>query len=84
MEEFCIITFDDTHHAIASEKALADAGFHIRIIPVPKEVTANCGLSIRFAPEDYEKIKPLVSHFPSIAFYKVRKKGLKKEIAPIA
>ena len=47
METFCIIAFDSTHHAIACEKLLQDNGFKARIIPVPVQVTAGCGLAVR-------------------------------------
>lgn len=83
MEEFCIIAFDSTHQAIACEKLLKDFGFHIRIIPVPREITANCGLAIRFEYEDYEKICAAVCQFDTLTFYKVLKQGLKKKITPI-
>lgn len=83
MEDFCIIAFDSTHHAIASEKILLENGLQIRIIPVPREVTANCGLSIRFNIEDFDAVRALTSQFQPITFYKVKKTGLKKEVAPL-
>ena len=83
MEEFCIIAFDNTHHAIACEKRLLEKGLHIRMIPVPREVTANCGLSIRFEPEDYDAVRLLVTEFSPISFYKVKKTVIKKEVTPM-
>ena len=82
METFCIIAFDSTHHAIACEKLLQDNGFKARIIPVPVQVTAGCGLAVRFEVADDKKIKPLTERFYPIYFYKVTKHGLQKTVEP--
>ncbi len=41
----CIITFHTTTEAMLFEQAAKAAGFQGRIIPVPREITAGCGLS---------------------------------------
>jgi hypothetical protein len=41
----CIITFHTTTQAMLFEQAAKSAGFMGRIIPVPREITAGCGLS---------------------------------------
>lgn len=82
METFCIIAFDSTHHAIACEKLLQAGGFNARIIPVPVQVTADCGLAVRFDENDAKKIKPLIERFYPIYLYKVYKQGLKKTVEP--
>ena len=41
----CIITFHTTTQAMLFEHAAKAAGFKGRIIPVPREITAGCGLS---------------------------------------
>lgn len=81
-ETYCIIAFDSTHNAIACEKLLQEQGFSARIIPVPVQVTAGCGLSVRFEEKDIKKIKPLCERFYPIYFYKVYKDGLKKTVTP--
>lgn len=79
-EIFCIIAFDSTHSAMACEKHLQAEGFNARIIPVPVQVTANCGLAVRFEEKDLKKIKPLCERFYPVYFYRVRKEGLKKTV----
>lgn len=44
-EMHCIITFHTTTQAMLFEQAAKEAGFQGRIIPVPREITAGCGLS---------------------------------------
>lgn len=40
-----IITFHTTADAMAMEKACKEAGAPGRLIPVPREISAGCGLS---------------------------------------
>jgi hypothetical protein len=77
-ETFGLITFKSTHHAIASEKILLDAGLNIRIIPVPTEITAGCGLSIKYDEADLLTIHPLIAQFDGIRFYHIEQQGFKK------
>ncbi len=54
-KNFCVITFDSTHDAITTKKILEEH-LDIEMIPTPKEISATCGLSLRFDPVDYEEI----------------------------
>ena len=49
-----VITFATTTQAMAVEKYCLEQGLPGRIIPVPREITAGCGLSWKAAPEDRE------------------------------
>ena len=51
-----IITFATTTQAMAMEKFCARQGLPGRLIPVPREITAGCGLSWKAAPEDKESL----------------------------
>lgn len=53
--EFYVISFESTHHAIMVEKKLKEK-HKIDMIPTPREITASCGLSIKFSPELYQQI----------------------------
>ncbi|HOP52446.1 MAG TPA: DUF3343 domain-containing protein, partial [Synergistales bacterium] len=48
----CIATFDTTHMAILFEKTCRNAGFSCKIVPVPRSISASCGLACRFRVED--------------------------------
>ena len=49
-----VITFKTTTQAMAVEKYCMSHNLPGRIIPVPREITAGCGLSWKAAPEDQE------------------------------
>lgn len=51
-----VITFATTTQAMAVEKYCLENGLPGRIIPVPREITAGCGLSWKAAPEDKEQL----------------------------
>ena len=46
-----IVTFETTTMALKMEKVCHAAGAPGRLIPVPREITAGCGLSWLAAPE---------------------------------
>ena len=85
VEEFNVISFESTHMAIKSEKLLLDIGLNIRIIPVPREITASCGLALKINIDDFIEVKKLLekNKIDFLGVYIVRKKGLKKEIEKI-
>ena len=47
-----IITFSTTTQAMAMEKFCAQQNLPGRLIPVPREITAGCGLSWKARPEE--------------------------------
>ncbi len=49
-----IITFATTTQAMAMEKFCQENGLPGRLIPVPREITAGCGLSWKAQPEEQE------------------------------
>ena len=51
-KEALIISFDNTTEAMAVEKYCMENNLPGRIIPVPREITAGCGLAWRALPED--------------------------------
>ena len=51
-----VISFANVTEALAVENACKAAGLPGRIIPVPREITAGCGLAWKAAPEDRETL----------------------------
>lgn len=49
-----ILSFAKTTDAMAVEKYCMDKGLPGRLIPVPRQITAGCGLSWKAAPEDQD------------------------------
>ena len=56
-----VIIFNSTHQALLAEKALEDEGFSIDIVPLPLELSADCGLAIEFAAPDEPAIRALLA-----------------------
>lgn len=62
MSKKYVVSFDSTHGAIAARRVLGDSGM-IRTIPVPRSISAACGIAISFEEENLqyvtEKLKTL-------------------------
>ena len=52
MNEYYLLTFESTHAAISTEKLLKPA--EVTIMPVPRFISASCGISVRIKPEKKE------------------------------
>ncbi|MDD2447349.1 MAG: DUF3343 domain-containing protein [Tissierellia bacterium] len=59
IEEYGVLTFNSTHHAISAEKALKEHELPFKTVPTPREITLSCGLSILFSFEDLDKVREL-------------------------
>ena len=49
MNEYYLLTFESTHAAISTEKLLKPA--EVTIMPVPRFISASCGISVRIRPD---------------------------------
>lgn len=54
-----LFTFHNTHAAIYMEKAAMENNIGIKIIPVPRAISASCGLAARINAEDYTAVKSI-------------------------
>ncbi|WP_308009385.1 DUF3343 domain-containing protein [uncultured Fusobacterium sp.] len=54
-EKFLLFAAESTHLIIKSERLLKENGIECRIIPLPSEVKATCGLSIKTEFENKKK-----------------------------
>ena len=57
MNEMYIVSSNSTHHAIRLDKLLTEASVRATTLPTPREITASCGISIRFLYDDIDKVK---------------------------
>ncbi len=48
MTEYSVVLFHSTSHAIRAEQVLEGAGFRIKMIPTPRQLSSDCGMALRF------------------------------------
>lgn len=44
-----VVLVPSVSHSLRAEKALADAGLAVKLIPTPRQLSSDCGTAIRFA-----------------------------------
>lgn len=52
LKPFVVFAFGSTHESLAAEEALLDAGFAVKVMPLPRARGSLCGIALRLAPED--------------------------------
>ena len=58
--EKCVVAFRTTAGAMAMERSCKETGLPGRLIPVPRSITAGCGLSWAAPPEVRGALEDLV------------------------
>lgn len=53
----CLATFETTHMALMFEKTCRAGGLNVKIVPVPREISASCGLACSYPCESEELIR---------------------------
>jgi hypothetical protein len=56
-----IILFDSIHFVLAAEKQLKAHGVWIDIVPIPKLLSADCGVGIAFHREDLAMVREILT-----------------------
>lgn len=57
----CLATFETTHMALLFEKSFRARGFEVRIVPVPRRISASCGLACSYPCETEDEVKRLAA-----------------------
>jgi len=53
----CALTFLSIHDVMRAEKMLKARGLAVRLIPVPKQVSPECGMALQVACSAVEEVK---------------------------
>lgn len=78
---FIILAFGSTHDAIKSETITGREGVASRLIPIPPEVSAGCGLALRILPEDEKKVRRiLMDAGVEGSYYRLKRDGTKRTV----
>jgi hypothetical protein len=54
--EYYVVLFNSVSYALKSEKILKKENIPFKLIPVPKSISSDCGVCIRFTPENREAL----------------------------
>jgi hypothetical protein len=55
-QNYCVALFDSVSQVMKAEKILKNAGIPHKLIPVPRSISTDCGVCLRFLPEQKEMI----------------------------
>jgi hypothetical protein len=50
--EKTLLLFNSVHEVLAAERRLREIGAQIDVVPVPKELSSNCGVALEVVQED--------------------------------
>ncbi len=73
----CIGTFHSTYAVLKMEKILKGLGIEIKMVPVPRQISSNCGISIRFGCDDLERVRAAATPLSDDleGFFRLRAEG---------
>ncbi len=55
-ENYCVALFHSVSHVIKAEKILKEAGIPHKVIPVPRIISSDCGVCLRFLKNQQDAI----------------------------
>ena len=69
----CLATFDITSMAVMFERACRKKGIAAKIVPVPRSISASCGLACDFPCEEEEQVRALCEekHIETASFHRM-------------
>ncbi len=54
MNQFAVILVHSTSHAMRVEKLLQEKGIACKMIPVPRQISSDCGVCVRISRADID------------------------------
>jgi hypothetical protein len=60
MTEYGVVLFFTTSSATQAEKVLGKAGLGTKLIPTPRQFSSDCGISLRFTWDDFNRVESLL------------------------
>ena len=85
--DYCVITFASTHGAIYTQRLLKGR-VPFMVMPVLREISKGCGISVRFAPQDLGMVRSALEDSElsreEYAFYGVTGQGASLQAQRIA
>lgn len=57
----CVVLFNSTSSAIKCEKIVKGNGVKVKMIPVPRHLSSDCGICLCFEPRKRKRIEELLT-----------------------
>jgi hypothetical protein len=61
MDEFHVILFHSSNYVMWAAKILKKKGLRYRIIPIPRQLSSDCGYCLQIPSADVEEAKKLIT-----------------------
>lgn len=58
---YSVVLFYSTSGAIRAEKLTKEAGLRVKLIPVPRHLSSDCGVSLRFESADTDEVRSILN-----------------------
>jgi hypothetical protein len=55
-----VILFPSVHHVLRAEKLLKEAGLPCKLIPIPRNLSSDCGVCLRFDAPSRPRIEEIL------------------------
>lgn len=52
-----VLLFDSIHYVLAAERAFRARGAWCDVVPVPRNLSSDCGMAVEFRPSDLEAVR---------------------------
>jgi len=74
-EKRCAAVLVAIHYVIKGERVLKGAGLRIDVIPVPREISSDCGMALEFSCHDRDQVERLLADadITVVGIYALRK-----------
>ncbi len=70
----CVLILFSIHYVLKAEKLLKNKGITHDVVPVPREISSDCGMALVFACEQFPEVRELLSA-SQIAIARIYGKG---------
>ena len=58
--DYSFVLFSSTSGAIRAEKLTKEAGLKVKLIPVPRHLSSDCGVCMRFESADADGVRSIL------------------------
>ncbi|PKN77488.1 MAG: hypothetical protein CVU52_00315 [Deltaproteobacteria bacterium HGW-Deltaproteobacteria-10] len=59
-ESSSVVLFESVSHALRAEKLIKTATISCKLIPVPRHLSSDCGICLRFNTEEKDRVEKIL------------------------